>query len=416
MIDSQIVPLVAVINKIGNAELKKQAAAFEVVIRDHREFLNIAATHSKPDDASFAKLFAPTAKGIADVVKIRDDARGNALWNHLSALSEAVPALNWVSVKPTPGPFVNEFKGNSEFYTNKLLREFKGKDEDQVAFCNHLKEFFVGLIALIKNYHTTELKWNAQGSAAPASAPAPAAGGPPPPPAGGPPPPPPADSTPHKGPDVGALFASINQGVGVSSGLKKVTSDMKTKNRKPEERSAVVPAAATAKKAPVRAAAVKKGTPKFALVGAKWVVEFQDDNKELIIKDTEPKQTVYIYKCDNSVVQILGQKVNSICVDSCNKLGLVFNSAIAVVELVNSNNVEVQCTGAVPAYAIDKCSGVQLYIAKSGVHAEIVSSKSDQMNVLLTDEHGEVTEIAIPEQFKTVISGNKLVTSNVEHV
>jgi len=193
---------------------------------------------------------------------------------------------------------------------------------------------------------------------------------------------------------------------------------MKTKNRDPKEKSSVVPAAAVAPKkaAPARGAPVKKGTPKFALQGAKWVVEFQDNNKELIIKETEPKQTVYIYKCDNSVIQILGTKVNSICVDSCSKVGLVFNSAIAVVELVNSNSVEVQCQGSVPAFAVDKCSGVQLYLSKDCLNAEIVTSKSDQMNVLLTDSAGEITEIAIPEQYKTTIVNNKLVTTTVDHV
>ena len=74
---------------------------------------------------------------------------------------------------------------------------------------------------------------------------------------------------------------------------------MKTKNRDPNERTAVVPV----KKAPVRAAArqtVKKGTPKFELEGNKWVVEFQDE-ANLSLDETEPKQTVYLYKNDNTV-------------------------------------------------------------------------------------------------------------------
>merc|ERR1712000_384787 len=205
-----------------------------------------------------------------EVIATRDSNRGNALWNHLSAISEAVPGLGWVTVSPTPGPFVNEFKGNSEFYSNKLLREFKGKDEDQVQWVNCLKGFWTGLVNFIKKVHTTGLVWKNGGEDASKYI------GAAPPPG----PPPPAAAAPaKKGPDMGALFSSINQGTGISSGLKKVTSDMKTKNRDPNDRSSVVKAA-PAKKPVARAGgrAVKKGTPKFALEGNKWVVEFQDDN------------------------------------------------------------------------------------------------------------------------------------------
>merc|ERR1712137_1173743 len=231
--------LVAMTDKIGNAELKAQVAAFDQALKCHREFLNVASKCKKPDDATLGKLLTPTSKAVGEVISIRDSNRGNALWNHLSALSEGVP-----------------------------------------------------------------------------SAPAASAAAPPP----GPPPPAAAPAA-KKGPDVNALFSEINKGTGISSGLKKVTADMKTKNRKPEERSAVVKAAAA--KTPAKKTSVKKGTPKFQLEGNKWVCEFQDDNNSLVIEETEPKHTVYLYKNDNCVVNVKGNKINSICIDSCNKCGIV---------------------------------------------------------------------------------------------
>merc|ERR1712137_1189403 len=142
---------------------------------------------------------------------------------------------------------------------------------------------------------------------------------------------------------------------------------MKTKNRDPNDKSSVVPV----KKAPARAAkkVVKKGTPKFGLEGNKWVCEFQDD-ADLAIDETEPKQTVYLYKNDNTI-----------CIDNCNKCGVVFNNAIAVVELVNCNGVEIQCQGRVPSFAIVKCSSIQVILSKDCLDTEIVASKSDQVNV-----------------------------------
>merc|ERR1712130_878106 len=384
--------LVELSQKVGNAELKAQVAAFEAALKAHREFLNVASKCDKPDDATLGKLLEPTSQRVGEVISLRDSNRGNEQWNHLSALSEVAPALGWVTVSPTPGPFVAEFKGNSEFYTNKMLREYKGKDEDQVAWINALKGFFTSLVAFIKQYHTTGLVWKKGGENAASyvgAAPAPSS-------------PPATISAPAKaGADMNALFSAINKGTGISSGLKKVTKDMKTKNRDPNDRSSVV--------------VVKKGTPKFELEGNKWVCEFQDD-ANLSIDETEPKQTVYLYKNDNTVLNVKGQKINSICIDNCNKSGIVFNNAIAVVELVNCNGVEIQCQGRVPSFAIDKCSSIQVILSKDCLDAEIVTSKSDQVNVLIPGPDGDLVELAVPEQFKTTIADGKLNTGCVEHV
>jgi len=338
------------------------------------------------------------------------------LWNHLSAMSEGVPALGWVAVSPTPGPYAAEYKGNSEFYTNKLRVQYKGKDEVQMGFADGLSQFLGGLVAFIKKFHTTELTWNPRGgdaqSAGPA-APVKSAGGIPPPPG---PPPPPIVTPVAKGADMGALFSQINSvGENAALGLKKVTADMKSKNR--QDKVSVVKASEV--KAPVASkarGAVKKGAPKFALEGNKWIVENQDDNHNISITDTEPKHTVYIYKCDRTVVQIKG-KVNSICIDSSHKVGVIFESAIASVELVNSGSVDIQVTGKVPSFAIDKCSGVQLILSKECLNTEIVSSKSDAMNVQFpVAGQLDLVEMAIPEQFKTTIVNGKLSTASTDHV
>jgi hypothetical protein len=36
----------------------------------------------------------------------------------------------------------------------------------------------------------------------------------------------------------------------------------------------------------------------------KWVVEYQNGNKEVVLDDTTPQQTVYIYGCIDTVVQV----------------------------------------------------------------------------------------------------------------
>jgi len=278
----------------------------------------------------------------------------------------------------------------------------------------------------IKNYHTTGLAWNPQGGdAASASASATpgggSSGGAPPPPG---PPPPAMDFTSAPPPSAGshaALFAEINavkerQKGGKTEGLRTVTKEMKSKYQDKTNLPAVAsktPAAA----GPKKASQAPSRPPKFALEGAKWVVEFQVGNRELIIDAPEPRHTVYIYKCEDSVVQVKG-KVNAITVDSCKKIGVVFDNAISVVEVVNCNSVQVQINGKVPSVLIDKTSGAQVFLSNEGLDTEIVTSKSDEMNVVLPplNPSDDITEIAVPEQFKTLIKNRKLVTEAVTHV
>lgn len=60
-----------------------------------------------------------------------------------------------------------------------------------------------------------------------------------------------------------------------------------------------------------------------------------------MIEDVNNKQTVYIYKCVNSTIQVKG-KVNSITLDSCKKTAVVFEDAISMVEFVNCQSVKCQ--------------------------------------------------------------------------
>lgn len=52
--------------------------------------------------------------------------------------------------------------------------------------------------------------------------------------------------------------------------------------------------------------------------------------------------------------------MNALSVDSCQRLGILFEDLVASCELVNSSRVQVQVTGVVPTIAIDKCDGVQV--------------------------------------------------------
>ena len=81
--------------------------------------------------------------------------------------------------------------------------------------------------------------------------------------------------------------------------------------------------------------------PKFGLEGKKWVVEFQGNNSGLVIDECEVNQSVYVYKCDGSTLQVKG-KVNNIILDSCKKTAVVFKSVVSSVEFINCQSVQMQ--------------------------------------------------------------------------
>ena len=391
---------------------------------DHlRNYIWFAAGTSEPSVEVIKTKLQPLQKLIEEIGSFKDSKRNTDHFNHLSSVSEGLPAVFWVSVKPTPAPFVKEAFEASMFYVNRVRKDYKGKAEHE-DWVKAWIEIFNELQKYVRQVHTTGIVYNSapgssppSSSGGPSSAPSkPSAGGPPPPP-----PPPPADifADVKKAPaapsgesdDRSALFAEINKGSGITSKLKKVTADMQT-HKNPNLRAAsTVPAKAATGAAGTTAAAATPAVqkpPRTELENYKnWAVEHHKGNREIVIEITDMKQTVYIYKCENSVVQIKG-KVNSITVDGCKKTSVAFENLLGQIEVINCQSVEIQTLGTLPTVSIQKTDGCQVYLSKDSMDAEIVSSKSSEMNILVPcGEDGDFSEFAIPEQFKTTFNKQK---------
>lgn len=92
------------------------------------EFIQTAASRSSPANQSEQiSLLAPTSTQIQQIQEFREKNRGSQFFNHLSAISESIPALGWVAVSPTPAPYVKEMNDAGQFYTNRVLKEWKEK-------------------------------------------------------------------------------------------------------------------------------------------------------------------------------------------------------------------------------------------------------------------------------------------------
>ncbi|XP_008303166.1 adenylyl cyclase-associated protein 1 [Stegastes partitus] len=407
-------------------DVQKHAEMVKQGFINQRQLLLTASSSQKPSDTVLTSLLQPVSKAIQQVQAFREQNRSSPHFNHLSAVSESVPALGWVAMAPKPCPYVKEMQDAAMFYTNRVLKDFKEKDKTHVDWVRAYINTWAELQNYIKQHHTTGLAWSKSGpvasaSAAPPSAPA---GGAPPPPPPGPPPPPMDLST--SGGDSGsdnrnALFASINKGSDITKGLKHVSDDQKT-HKNPNLRTQGAAPVRTGPKpfsspstrpATATTPATRTLPPVFELDGKKWKVENQEGALNLVISDTELKQVVYAYKCNKSTLQVKG-KLNSITIDNCKKMGLVFDDVVGIVDVINCKDVKVQVMGKVPTISINKTDGCHVYLSNDSLQCEIVSAKSSEMNILVPQKDGEFTELPVPEQFKTVWDGKKLVTTSTE--
>lgn len=145
--------------------------------------------------------------------------------------------------------------------------------------------------------------------------------------------------------------------------------------------------------------------------------ENHENNPAISLEDTALNQIINIFNVKSSVVAVAG-KVNAISIVSCNKLSLLVDSAVSSISITNSPSFTVQITGNVPTITIDATDGGQIYLSKTSLGVEIVTAKSSAINVSLPvegEEDGIFEEKPIPEQLKTVITGNKLITTVLEH-
>ncbi|KAG0163489.1 hypothetical protein DFQ28_011614 [Apophysomyces sp. BC1034] len=414
-----------------------QATLVANAVQAERAVIRVSYLAQKPEmgTPSFMKLIEPIQEAIGGIVSIKDNNRASEYFNHLSTVAEGIPALGWFTCEPTPVPFIRDMKDAAQFYSNRVVKEWKDKDKIHIEWAQAFLSIFQDLGNFVKENYPTGLTWNAKGetvdaflgqlnvSEAPVSPSAPtpaAAGGPPPPP----PPPPPMviDDEPSKPTGAAAVFADINKGESVTAGLRKVDKSQMTHKNPALRAGSTVETAAQKKQAPPTPSKpnkyVLKKPAKTTLEANKWVVENHENNHEIIIEDTAINQAVYIFGCKNSTVRIKG-KVNAVTMDSCIKCGIALDSTVSTVDLVNCKSFGLQVFHVTPTIAVDKCDSGEIYLSKECLNVEILSAKSTSLNVLIPEDierdDSDFKEVPVPEQFKTTIQNGKLVTVTVEH-
>jgi len=407
--DRAVTPFVESCNSLE--ELKDVASNIRAVWVAIEAIIELGTKCKKPSDLQTAlgPYLQPIQSAIGKIRSTRVDRKFD--W-HIKAIMEMLGAgASWVvmSAPPAPSSSIKDTVGSSDFWANKIRKEYKGKDDKHIAFCDTLKALIHNLSAYVKEYHLSGLKWNPNGipieeykppslnSNVVSSSPSNRTSGN-------------TGSRPASG-DVVKELASrcTSDGNSAATGLKRVSREQQTWRKEYTPSSSTGHnSSMTVKPSSVKASQKSIGTRKSPVCKfqepAKWIIEHQtktsNSNGVCKIVAKHPKEQVYIYKCENATIQIEG-KVKSIILDSCHKSNLVFDTAISACEIVNCNKVQIQSTGVCPSFAIDKTDGCLVYLSKEAVSiTSFTTTKSSEMNVSWEDEKsGEQRECPIPEQF-----------------
>jgi adenylyl cyclase-associated protein len=239
---------------------------------------------------------------------------------------------------------------------------------------------------------------------------------------------------------MSAVFAQLNQGDAVTSGLRKVDkSEMTHKNpslragstvpeRSNSQSSLSSPTSTSLRgkspapgKKPKPESMRAKKPPRKEFEGSKWLIENFDSPSEVIEIPAKQNHSILISRCSKTIIKITN-KANAISIDNCQGLSLIVDSLVSSLDVIKSSKFALQIDGVVPTVLLDAVDGATIYLppASSGKPpaTEIFTSKTTAVNVIpqAVNDDEDNKEFPLPEQIKSYINERgELVSEIVEH-
>ncbi|KAF2127612.1 hypothetical protein P153DRAFT_368200 [Dothidotthia symphoricarpi CBS 119687] len=445
LVDGDLKTWLGLSTKLGSV-IEGQSKAVQQAFAAQRDFLFIANKAKKPDDRTMLELLKDLQASMEKTDEVKQTNRDPELKDPLHMVADGVGALGWITVGAKPHEHITEMFGGAQMYGNKVLRAHReSPDKTYVEWVQAYYRLFKALAEYAKTHHAFGVAWNTNGidakeaakqvasahSSSPASSiPPPPPGGVPPPP--GPPPPPGLPPPPGAAPapkksaaDMNAVFDALNQGEGVTRGLKKVdASQMTHKNpslrandrvptRSDSSSSMRGKSPAPPGKKPKPDSMRTKKPPKKELDGNKWIVENFEGPTEMLEIDAEINHSILISRCKNTTIRING-KANAISLDNSSRTSLIIDSLVSSVDVIKCPNFALQVVGTLPTVLLDQVDGATVYLSKDSLNTEIFTSKCSSININLPTEEDYV-ENPVPEQLRSFVRGGRLVSEIVEH-
>ena len=163
-VKTSVVPLAQTCDSLGGLE---NAGSLLLDAWEGVRSIIVLSTRAKTPDEPLAEALTPFLGKTQEAVKKLRDLRLKRDWDrHQKTLVEMLGALSWILFKPPqqlPAPYVKEALGSAEFWANRIRKDFKGKDEAQIAFCDNVKRALADLVTYIVEYHKAGLSFNPRG-------------------------------------------------------------------------------------------------------------------------------------------------------------------------------------------------------------------------------------------------------------
>jgi adenylyl cyclase-associated protein len=164
-IKSALIPLVQNCDDLGG--LENMGDLLKEAWEGIRTIIVLASRAKVPTEENIGVALAPHLSQTQEAVtKIRGLKLGREWDCQQRAIVEMMACLSWVLIrapKGLPAGMVKETMGSAEFWLNRVRKEYKGKDDKQMEFCNSIKPVIFDLAEYVNEYHKTGLAFNPRG-------------------------------------------------------------------------------------------------------------------------------------------------------------------------------------------------------------------------------------------------------------
>jgi len=337
-----------------------------------RRLVLVGCRCSKPDNnAQFNVLNRISSEGIGALDKMYPKIKGI---NMNKAVKECMTLLTWPTIGASAENFAVEMTGSVECYTNKMLREFKGKDDNQVHWAQGIVKACRAIPTFINDFEKGGIKFNARGPKA----------------------------TPE-------MFE-----IGAAPAAKK--EEPKKEEPKPAAKPAAAKAGALGAKLAGIGPKVPPKTPGVRRMGDLQVqIEyFTEGSPNLEEAKLKNEDILNIFACKNTDITI-PTKVKAVSILNTERCIISPKDIIGTLELNGVKKTKIYLEGTVKTITCDKCDGLEIYVNKESENLQLIASLSTGINLEFPDpkEEGNYIEHAVPEQIKVQFNEEHKLTHQV---
>lgn len=144
-------PLAAITSSLNDDSLTTAFTSFKNAFSSISFVIKASQKAIGPDATAMQSLVAPIGQEITSLMSMADKGRRLASFNHIKVLSECVQVLQWVMFSPGPSSplapppqLAIDTQQAAEFFTNKILQEWRAKDDRHVSWVKAVKELMTG--------------------------------------------------------------------------------------------------------------------------------------------------------------------------------------------------------------------------------------------------------------------------------